>query len=387
MEAPNKAKYYEREELNVEPIREIAQEVLSEVSRVIVGYGEILQQLFIALLVNGHVLLEGVPGLGKTVMAKTFAKTLGISFRRVQFTPDLLPSDITGTKIFDQNEGAFVLQKGPFFANIVLADEINRSAPKTQAALLEAMAERQITIEGETLPLEKPFMVVATENPVEMEGTYPLPEAQIDRFLFKLWLDYPEQEDEVEILKRQIIYKNRFKSGKMPTSKKYLSNKMTTMQTISISPALKEWVQRYIRINNKESPEDERYKSISAFYRYILENAIKILESGKTLDDLKDYDDKEFNDMLKTYLREKLPSIRILQAFNGFEAGRDIAEVKPSIVILDIDLPGLDGTQLCAQIKNDTSFGKPAVISVTGLDDSHVKKFLALQTKINIYLQ
>jgi len=204
METPNKAKYYDREELNVEPIREIAQEVLSEVSRVIVGYGDILQQLFIALLVNGHVLLEGVPGLGKTVMAKTFAKTLGISFRRVQFTPDLLPADITGTKIFDQNEGAFVLQKGPLFANIVLADEINRSAPKTQAALLEAMAERQITIEGETLPLEKPFMVVATENPVEMEGTYPLPEAQLDRFIMKLWLEYPEKEEEVDIMRRQI---------------------------------------------------------------------------------------------------------------------------------------------------------------------------------------
>ena len=204
MESHNKAKYYNREELDVEPIRDIAQEVLSEVSRVIVGYGDILQQLFIALLVNGHVLLEGVPGLGKTVMAKTFAKTLGISFRRVQFTPDLLPSDITGTKIFDQNEGAFVLQKGPLFANIVLADEINRSAPKTQAALLEAMAERQITIEGDTLLLDKPFMVVATENPVEMEGTYPLPEAQLDRFIMKLWLEYPEKEEEVDIMRRQI---------------------------------------------------------------------------------------------------------------------------------------------------------------------------------------
>jgi len=210
MEAPNKAKYYEREELDVSSIRSIAQDVLSEVSRVIVGNGEILQQLFIALLVNGHVLLEGVPGLGKTVMAKTFAKTLGISFKRVQFTPDLLPSDITGTKIFDQNEGAFVLQKGPIFANVVLADEINRSAPKTQAALLEAMAERQVTIEGQTLELVKPFIVIATENPVEMEGTYPLPEAQVDRFLFKLWLDYPEMDEEVEIMRRQI-------SGDMPS--------------------------------------------------------------------------------------------------------------------------------------------------------------------------
>ncbi len=192
------------QEINVEFIREVAQDVLSEVSRVIVGYGDILQQLFVALLVNGHVLLEGVPGLGKTVMAKTFANTLGISFRRVQFTPDLLPADITGTKIFSQEEGTFVLQKGPLFANIVLADEINRSAPKTQAALLEAMAERQITIEGQTLELEKPFMVIATENPIEMEGTYPLPEAQVDRFLFKLWLDYPESDEEVEIMKRQL---------------------------------------------------------------------------------------------------------------------------------------------------------------------------------------
>jgi MoxR-like ATPase len=210
MEAPDKAKYYEREQLDVSSIREIAQEVLSEVSRVIVGYGETLQQLFIALLVNGHVLLEGVPGLGKTVMAKTFANTLGISFRRVQFTPDLLPADITGTKIFSQEQGTFVLQKGPIFANVVLADEINRSAPKTQAALLEAMAERQVTIEGQTLELVKPFIVIATENPVEMEGTYPLPEAQVDRFLFKLWLDYPEKDEEVEIMRRQI-------SGEMPS--------------------------------------------------------------------------------------------------------------------------------------------------------------------------
>ena len=203
MEAPEKEQYREHD-LDVAPIREIAQDVLSEVSRVIVGNGEILQQLFIALLVNGHVLLEGVPGLGKTVMAKTFANTLGISFKRIQFTPDLLPADITGTKIFSQEEGTFVLQKGPIFANLVLADEINRSAPKTQAALLEAMAERQVTIEGDTLGLEKPFIVVATENPVEMEGTYPLPEAQVDRFLFKLWLDYPEVDEETEILRRQL---------------------------------------------------------------------------------------------------------------------------------------------------------------------------------------
>lgn len=252
MEAPNKAKYYDREELDVSPIREIAQEVLSEVSRVIVGYGEILQQLFISLLVNGHVLLEGVPGLGKTVMAKTFAKTLGISFRRVQFTPDLLPSDITGTKIFDQNEGQFVLQTGPIFANVVLADEINRSAPKTQAALLEAMAERQVTIEGQTLALEKPFIVIATENPVEMEGTYPLPEAQVDRFLFKLWLDYPEDDEEVEIMRRQI-------SGESPsveviTNAKELLAAQKVMNMVYIDERILKYV-RDIIIKTRNHPQ------------------------------------------------------------------------------------------------------------------------------------
>jgi len=192
------------EEIDVSAVREVAQDVLTEVGRVIVGKGDIMQMLFVGLLTNGHVLLEGVPGLAKTVMAKTFADALGISFNRVQFTPDLLPSDVTGSMVFDQAKGDFVVRRGPIFANIVLADEINRTAPKTQSALLEAMAERQVTIEGKTYKLEKPFMVVATQNPIEQEGTYPLPEAQLDRFIFKLWLDYPEQEEEVEIMRRQL---------------------------------------------------------------------------------------------------------------------------------------------------------------------------------------
>ena len=240
METPEKARYQEQE-LDVTSIREIAQDVLSEVSRVIVGNGEILQQLFIALLVNGHVLLEGVPGLGKTVMAKTFANSLGISYKRIQFTPDLLPADITGTKIFSQEEGTFVLQKGPVFANVVLADEINRSSPKTQAALLEAMAERQVTIEGETLPLEKPFIVIATENPVEMEGTYPLPEAQVDRFLFKLWLDYPEHDEEVEILRRQL-------GGESPTVDHVTAgDEILVAQKLINSVYIDERILKYIR--------------------------------------------------------------------------------------------------------------------------------------------
>jgi MoxR-like ATPase len=192
------------EELDISAVREIAQDVLTEVGRVIVGKGDTMQMLFIGLLTNGHILLEGVPGLAKTVMAKTFADSLGITFNRVQFTPDLLPSDITGSMVFDQAKGDFVVRKGPIFANVVLADEVNRTAPKTQSALLEAMGERQVTIEGKTYHLEKPFMVLATENPIEQEGTYPLPEAQLDRFQFKLYLDYPEQEEEVEIMRRQL---------------------------------------------------------------------------------------------------------------------------------------------------------------------------------------
>ncbi len=213
MESPKKEPQYENPPaggINVEKVRQVAQDVLSEVANVIVGKGDTLQFVFMALLTNGHVLLEGVPGLAKTVLAKTFAEALGIKFKRIQFTPDLLPSDITGSMVFDQSTGEFVLRKGPVFANFVLADEINRAAPKTQSAMLEAMAEKQVTIEGQTLELESPFIVAATQNPIEQEGTYPLPEAQLDRFIFKLWLDYPTREEEVKILNRQesgAIYK------------------------------------------------------------------------------------------------------------------------------------------------------------------------------------
>jgi len=215
MESPKKEPQYEippAGEINVDKVRQVAQDVLSEVANVIVGKGDTLQLVFIALLTNGHCLLEGVPGLAKTVLAKTFAEALGIKFKRVQFTPDLLPSDITGSMVFDQSTGEFILRKGPIFANFVLADEINRAAPKTQSAMLEAMAEKQVTIEGQTLELESPFIVAATQNPIEQEGTYPLPEAQLDRFIFKLWLDYPTREEEVKILNRQesgAVYKVR----------------------------------------------------------------------------------------------------------------------------------------------------------------------------------
>lgn len=190
-------------ELSFSDIRDITQNIITEVRKLVVGKGEVLQNIFIALLVNEHVLLEGVPGVAKTFMANAFAKVIGCSFKRIQFTPDLLPSDIVGTNVLNAKTREFELRRGPIFANLVLADEINRAPPKTQSALLECMAERTVTIEGETHVLEKPFMVLATQNPLEMEGTYPLPEAQTDRFLFKLIVDYPTEKEEVQIIERK----------------------------------------------------------------------------------------------------------------------------------------------------------------------------------------
>ncbi|MHA1606846.1 MAG: AAA family ATPase [Candidatus Freyarchaeota archaeon] len=191
--------------MDVSSVKAFANAILDEFRKVIVGKIDVFENLLIALLCNGHVLLEGVPGVAKTFMAKTFARTLGCSFKRIQFTPDLLPSDILGTYVFNQKSGEFMFRPGPIFANVILADEINRAPPKTQSALLEAMQERQVTVEGVTHPLPSPFIVIATQNPIETsEGVYPLPEAQLDRFLFKLTVDYPTEDEEVEILRRRL---------------------------------------------------------------------------------------------------------------------------------------------------------------------------------------
>jgi MoxR-like ATPase len=176
--------------------------VRTEASKALVGQDQVLRQMVVALLTRGHILLEGVPGTAKTLAAKTLAHLIRADFKRIQFTPDLMPSDIVGTQVYDVTTGKFYLKRGPIFSNIILADEINRAPAKTQAALLEAMEERQVTIEGERYELPDPFMVLATQNPVEYEGTYPLPEAQLDRFLFKTLIDYPPIEVEEQVLQR-----------------------------------------------------------------------------------------------------------------------------------------------------------------------------------------
>ena len=177
-------------------------QVYSEVAKVVVGQEYMVNRLLIGLFTNGHVLLEGVPGLAKTLTISTVAKVLHLEFQRIQFTPDLLPSDLVGTMIYNQKEGKFEVKKGPIFANIILADEINRSPAKVQSALLEAMQEKTVTIGETTFTLDKPFLVLATQNPVENEGTYPLPEAQVDRFMMKVFVDYPTKDQELEIMRR-----------------------------------------------------------------------------------------------------------------------------------------------------------------------------------------
>jgi MoxR-like ATPase len=176
--------------------------VIGEVGKRVVGQHYMVERLMIGLLTGGHVLLEGVPGLAKTLTVRTLAETISTTFHRIQFTPDLLPADVVGTQIYDQSTGRFSVKKGPIFANIVLADEINRAPAKVQAALLEAMQEKQVTIGGATYPLAEPFLVLATQNPIEQEGTYPLPEAQVDRFMLKLRVEYPSRDEEKEVLRR-----------------------------------------------------------------------------------------------------------------------------------------------------------------------------------------
>src|SRR5512146_970125 len=190
--------------ITIEQVADLSAQVINEVEKAVVGKHTVLNQMMAAFLSSGgHILLEDYPGLAKTLIANSFASALGLGFNRIQFTPDLLPGDITGGYVFDSKQNQFQLRKGALFTNLVLADEINRASPKTQSALLEAMQEYQVTLEGETLPLPDPFIVIATQNPIEYEGTFPLPEAQLDRFIIKLGIGYPAPDEEHEILERR----------------------------------------------------------------------------------------------------------------------------------------------------------------------------------------
>ena len=226
----------------INTVSNISNQLMSEVGKVIIGKQENLRRVTVGILSNGNMLLEDFPGLGKTMLSNTFAKALGCKFKRVQFTPDLLPSDIMGTYMYDQKSGEFKLRAGPLFTNILLADEINRAPPKTQAALLEAMEEKQVTIEGITHKLPSPFVVLATQNPIEQEGTYPLPEAQMDRFLMKMSMGYPERAEEKAILARRKIRGKDDHDVEQVTSPKKVVAMQKALETVHVDPAILSYI-------------------------------------------------------------------------------------------------------------------------------------------------
>tara|TARA_B100001057_G_scaffold491149_1_gene580802 strand:- start:710 stop:1672 length:963 start_codon:yes stop_codon:yes gene_type:complete len=217
------------------------QNVIGEVGKVVVGQDQMIKRLLMGLFTNGHILLEGVPGLAKTLTVNTLANVLRLNFNRIQFTPDLLPSDVIGTMIYNQKKSSFEVKKGPVFSNIILADEINRSPAKVQSALLESMQERQVTIGEDTFKLDTPFLVLATQNPIDQEGTYPLPEAQRDRFMMKLNIDYPSQEEELKIMQRMT---NLNFEGKVKTilSKKDIASIKTSINDITLSESVEKYI-------------------------------------------------------------------------------------------------------------------------------------------------
>lgn len=221
-------------------------DVLEEVERAVVGKRNLLEMIMATTLAGGHVLLEDFPGLGKTLIARSFATVLGLGFKRIQFTPDLLPGDITGGYILDRKENKFQLRQGPIFTNIVLADEINRASPKTQSALLEAMQEGQVTLEGKSMPLPDPFLVMATQNPIEYEGTFPLPEAQLDRFMLKLSIGYPGIADEREILNRRRIRRREDVELKAVMSASKILKLRNAIETIHVDADLEEYIVRIV---------------------------------------------------------------------------------------------------------------------------------------------
>jgi MoxR-like ATPase len=226
------------------------EDLLYHVKRVIVGQDELLERMVVALVAGGHLLVEGVPGLAKTLAVNTFADALGVEFKRIQFTPDLVPADIVGTRIYNQKLGEFEVSLGPIFANLVLADEINRAPAKVQSALLEAMQERQVTIGRETHPLPRPFLVMATQNPIESDGTYPLPEAQVDRFMFKVLVDYPSATEEFVIVERMIAGLEKLR-GVMDAER--LRELQEAVHTVYVDPALIDYAVRVARATRNPS--------------------------------------------------------------------------------------------------------------------------------------
>ncbi|GAB4422345.1 MAG: MoxR family ATPase [Anaerolineales bacterium] len=236
----------------ISEVSKLSKGIITEVERAVVGKRELLEMIMAAALAGGHVLMEDFPGLGKTLIARSFATVLGLDFKRIQFTPDLLPGDITGGYVFNRDKNKFELHKGPIFANIVLADEINRASPKTQSALLEAMQEGQVTLEGESMTLPTPFLVLATQNPIEYEGTFPLPEAQLDRFMIKVSVGYPSVEEEQLILRRR----RERRQDEVPLSKvtdaKQLLDMRAAVESVHVEPDLENYIASLVHATRED---------------------------------------------------------------------------------------------------------------------------------------
>jgi len=237
---------------HIEHIAPFSQSVIQNLEKVIIGKRQTLELVVVCLLSQGHLLIDDVPGVGKTMLARSLAKTLGLSFSRIQFTPDMLPSDVTGVSIFNQQNRQFEFRPGPIMAQVVLADEINRATPKTQSALLEAMGERQITVDGTTYPLESPFLVMGTQNPIEYEGTFPLPEAQLDRFLLMLQIGYPSILDEMKILDEQQL-SHPIDSLQSVVDQDYLRQMQETVKRVYVAPMVKRYIVELIRATRDHS--------------------------------------------------------------------------------------------------------------------------------------
>lgn len=318
-----------KEEKNIERIKDIEKlkdtfrSVSDEVGKVIVGQKEVIQQIMVAILCDANALLESYPGLGKTLSVSTLANVLDLKFRRIQSTPDLMPSDITGTYIIEETDGkkAFKFQPGPVFANIILADEINRATPKTQSALLEAMQEKQVTVGNQTFPLDRPFFVLATQNPIEQEGTYPLPEAQTDRFLLKIKLDYPEYDEEIEIVDRYT------KSLKDPHVRTLLSkNSLLLLQTLTrqvpIANDIRKRAVDIVTATRKNAETIEYGASPRASIGLILAAKAKALIEGR-----KYVSDKDITEMAYPVMRH-----RIILNFEAEREGKTPDDIIAEIV-------------------------------------------------------
>ena len=300
-------------------LKESQTKLYSELSKVIVGQNEIIEHMFIALLCRGHVLLEGVPGLAKTLLIKCLSNSLDLKFNRIQFTPDLMPSDITGTEIIQQNketgERTFSFHKGPVFSNIVLADEINRTPPKTQAALLQAMQEKKITAAGKTYDLEQPFFVLATQNPIEQEGTYPLPEAQLDRFMFNLLINYPTRDEELKVVKDHSLQNPESIESVISTHD--LKSYQDLVENVPVADNIVEYV---VDLVKKTRPQENQSKTNQwlewgagprASTHLILAAKARAVLDGKATPDINDV-----NAMIKPVLRH-----RIVPSFNAEAEG------------------------------------------------------------------